>query len=118
MANKQPDLDALGAQYREAKDALPVHRKRWADAERAYANWLTAHRHVPSSRYRNPETGEPTDPELIALAKAMEQAAADDVWVRGLIVACGEAYKGRPLAEVMAEQGPRPSVTAILAERG
>lgn len=111
MAKQKPDL---GAQYREAKDAIPVHRKRWADAERAYVDWLKAHRHVPSSRYLDPVTGEPTDPELIALASALERAASDDQWVRGLIVACGEAIKGRPFAEVLASQGQRPDPTAVI----
>jgi hypothetical protein len=118
VAKKKPDLDALGAQYREAKDALPVHRKRWADAERAYVDWLNTHRHVPSSRYLDPETGEPTDPELIALLAAMEKAASDDVWVRCLVLACGEAYKGEPLEKILARQGQRPTMTAALASKG
>jgi hypothetical protein len=109
------DLDALGAQYREAKASVPAHLKRQADAEIAVAEWLKTHRGVPADVLYDRTTGEPLDPELRALEDAVEQAQADVAWCRGLVVACGEAYKGRPFDEVVAAQKPRPTASELLA---
>lgn len=102
-----------GSDYRAAKAALPEHRKRWADAELARNAWLYAHRGVPSHLYYDATTGVATDPELFVLEAALAKAAADDVWVRALVVACGEVVKGRTFGEVVESQGPRPSLHDI-----
>lgn len=108
------DLDALGAQYREAKDSVPAHLRKQHAAEMAVVDWLKAHRGVPADELYDRISGEPLDPELARLEQAVKQAEADVLWCRAVVVACGEQIKGRPLDEVLATQGPRPTVdTAI-----
>lgn len=102
MPAKQVDLDALGAQYREAKASVPAHLQRQHAAEMARLDWLKAHRGVPSDVLYDRETGEALDPELRALEDAVTAAEADVAWCRGLVVACGEAYKGESFADVVA----------------
>ena len=97
-----PDLDALGAQYREAKASVPAHLQRQHTAEVSRLQWLKAHRGVPTDVLYDRTTGEPLDPELRALEDAVTQAQADVAWCRGLVVACGEAYKGESLADIAA----------------
>jgi hypothetical protein len=109
------DLDALGAQYREAKASVPAHLKVQADAELARVAWLKAHRGVPSDVLYDRDTGEPLDPELRALEAAIVQAESDVAWCRGLVVACGEAIKGRPFEEVVAAQQPLLTRSEVLA---
>lgn len=102
----------LGAQYREAKAALLEHRRVWAAAEQARADWLRRHRGVPSHLLYRRDTGDPLDPELVELEAAVEKAAADDEWVRGLVIACGEAFKGCSFDEA-ASRRPRSVVAAL-----
>ncbi len=104
------DLDALGVQYREAKASVPEHLRRQHAVEVAVVDWLKAHRGVPDHELYDRETGAALDPELVALEAAVEQAQTDVQWCRALVVACGEAIKGRPLDDVIASQGPRPAI--------
>lgn len=110
------DLDALGAQYREAKASVPAHLKRQADAELARTAWLKKHRGVPSHVLYDRTTGEPLDPELRDMEDAIAAAERDVAWCRGLVVACGEAYKGESFDEVIAAQKPRPTPTEVLGK--
>jgi hypothetical protein len=78
--------EALGAQYRDAKDAIGVHRIRQARAEVAYA-----------ASVRSKDSA-----AITAARAAVDRAVADVEWCRAVAVAAGEAYKGEPLADVMA----------------
>lgn len=91
-----------GARYREAKAALPVHVAAWGAAERALNDWLRTHRGIPSDRLYDPKTGDPIDPQHRDLEAAVIRAYNDQLWVRALIVACGEAVKGEPFDDVFA----------------
>lgn len=102
MSRKPADLDALGAQYREAVAALRTHRKAEVAADLAVMTWERAHRGVPSHLLYDRTTGEPTDPELIALTAARAKATADFLWCKAVVVASGEAYKGETFAAVVA----------------
>lgn len=106
MAKKKPDP---GVAYREAKAALPGLTRAWADAELAKVTWLKAKRGVPAHVLYDAKTGDPLDPELKALEAAVDTAEAGYQWCRGLVVACGEAVKGRSFDEVVASQGARPN---------
>lgn len=98
---KTLDLDALGAQYREATAAVSAHLRKQADAELAVAAWLKAHRGIPSNVLYTP-TGEPLDPELQALEEAVAKAELDVAWCAAVVVAAMEAYKGEPIADTLA----------------
>lgn len=102
MPKKQPDLDALGAQFREAQDAVTAHRRLEVDADMARLAWLQAHRGVPSHELYDRTTGAPLDPVLADLEAGLAKASADTDWCRALVLACGEAYKGEPLDVVIA----------------
>lgn len=96
------DLEALGAQYREAKASVPAHLQRQHAAEVARLVWLKAHRGVPADVLYDRDTGEPLDADLRALEDAITQAEADVAWCRGLEIACGEAYKGESFEAIVA----------------
>lgn len=120
------DLDALGAQYRDAKDAVPTHLRKQADAELAHAAWLKAHRGVPSHVLYDRDTGAPLDPELQELEGAIVQAELDVQWCRAVEVAAMEAYKGQPIEEILARNaehrhrigGAREAAMQLLAADG
>ncbi len=94
------DLDALGAQYREAKAAVTAHLRRQAAAEQAVIDWLRVHRGVPVDELYDRDSGEALDPALSVLEAAVVAAEADVRWCRGLVIACGEQYKGRTFEEI------------------
>ena len=87
---KKPDLDALGAQYREVKESIATHRRRQAEAEVEHSRLIR-------------RLG-PSHPDIQAAWAAVEQAARDVAWCRALTVACGEAYKGVPFDQVPNDQ--------------
>lgn len=107
MAKKEPDL---GQQYRAAKAAVGDHLRKWGDAEQALVAWLRAKRGVPSHVLYDATTGAPLDPQLAELEQAVTDAETDYRWCKALVVACGEAIKGASLDEVLAAQGPRPTI--------
>lgn len=114
---EQPDLDALGAEYREAKAAVPAHLRKQADAELAQVAWLKRHRGVPSHVLYDPRTGEPLDPDLRKLEAAMHRAERDVAWCRAVEVAAMEAYKGETIAEILARnEAHRAKVGATAAK--
>ena len=87
MANsKKSDLVALGAQYREARGAVAVHRRRQAEAEIAHGRLVRrlGHGH----------------PDVEAAAAVVARAHGDVQWCRAVVVAAGEAYKGVPFDQV------------------
>lgn len=96
------DLDLLGAQFREARDAIGPHRRVQADGELARSAWLKRHRAVPVDVLFSKDTGEPLDPELVALDAAVAAARVDVDWCRAVMLAAGEAFKGEPLEDVLA----------------
>lgn len=113
MAKKKAvDFDALGAQYREAVASVPAHLRVQSDAELAVADWLRAHRGVPTDVLYDRATGAALDPELAALETAVVKAAADVAWCRCLVIACGEAVKGVKFEDV--PDGPRPPLTELI----
>lgn len=79
MAKKQPPtFEELGAQYRDARDSVAVHRRRQAQAE------LDLH--------QVRRTGDVT---AVKAAQAKVRAATADVrWCQAVVVAAGEAFKG------------------------
>lgn len=84
------DSDSLGAQYREARDAIGPHRARQARAEVAYAETLQRHGF---------------DRTALAVAEAQaaaEKARADVEWCKAVQLAAGEDYKGEPLDVILA----------------
>lgn len=110
-------MSDVAAQYREAKAALPAHVEAWGAAEQALLDWLRAHRGVPSNKLYDPKTGDPVDPEHQALEAAVTRAFEDQLWVRALIVACGEAVKGEPFDDVFARnEGGKHRVMASIRE--
>ncbi|MFZ5863023.1 MAG: hypothetical protein ACOYXR_09315 [Nitrospirota bacterium] len=111
--SKQVDLDALGADYRHAKQAVTDHLRKQSLVELERVDWLNRHRGLPPDALYDIETGDPTHPELVELYAAVEQAVADVAWCRSLVVACGEAFKGCRFEDV--PNGPRPSPTDLLA---
>jgi len=98
VAKKKPDLDALGRQYREARDSIAVHRRAEAVASAAHSRLA---RRLGADH-----------PDVAAAWDAVLAAHADVQWCKGLTIACGEAYKGVPLDEV---PNRRPDVAAMLA---
>ena len=96
------DLAALGAQYREAKQAVPAHRRRMAIVELEQAHYLRTLRGVPSHELYDRRTGEPRDARLVEFDHLLKTAQADVDWCGAVEVACGEAYKGETLAEIAA----------------
>lgn len=99
MAKKDPDLDALGRQYREARGAIAPHRQRQADAEVA---------HGRLARRLGPD-----HPDTQAAWQTVGQAAADVRWCQAVTVAAGEAFKGVPFDDV--PNGPRPTAEILAA---
>jgi len=83
---KRPDLDALGRQYREARDSIAVHRRVQAAAEVAHSRLV-----------RRLGPGHPDVEEAFA---AVGRAHADVQWCRAVTIAAGEAYKGVPFDQV------------------
>ena len=84
--SKKSDLVALGAQYREARGAVAVHRRRQAAAELEHGRLVR-------------RLG-PGHPDVETAREAVASAHTDVQWCRGLVVACGEAYKDIPFNEV------------------
>jgi len=84
------DIDALGAQYRDARDAIATHRRRQARAELALA----------AARRRHPENSE----QVATARAAVERAVADVRWCQAVTIAAGEAYKGQSFEDVLANQ--------------
>lgn len=106
------DLEALGAQYRDALNAVGPHRRRLADAELRRLEWLKRHRGVPAQLIYDSQTGDPTDPELVALDAGVAKARADVEWCRAVVVAAGELYKGESFAVVVARnEAHRPAAS-------
>lgn len=99
---KAADLDDLGAQFREAQEAVTLHRKREVDADLERMAWLRRHRGIPSDALYDRKTGDPIHPELAELEDALAKASADTRWCEALVLACGEAFKGEPLGKVLA----------------
>ena len=97
------DIEALGAQYREARDSIGAHRARQAQAEQARGAWVKAHRGVPADKLYDRSTGVPIDPELLALSAAVDRATADVQWCRAVTVAAAEALKGMTLEDAIAQ---------------
>jgi hypothetical protein len=83
------ELEQLGAQYREASDAIVVHRIRQAEAETALGHLLRSH--------RGPDTN-----EIIEAREHADQAYRDVLWCIACKIAAGEAYKGMTLDEAIA----------------
>lgn len=86
---KRHDLDALGAQYREAKGSIVVHRRAQAQAEVALARARRRHR-------------DEDHPDVVEARQVVATRHADVGWCQAVMVAAGEAYKGEPLDEVLA----------------
>lgn len=82
------DLDALGAQYRDARDAIGPHRRVQATAEVAYAKAVKA------------AGGDTTALAVMKARAAVDKARADVEWCKAATVAAGEAFKGVTFAEV------------------
>lgn len=80
MGKRKPSLDALGAQYREAKASIAPHRRRQAESEVEHSRLLRRLGH--------------DHPDVRAAWERVEQATADVRWCQAVIVAAGEAYKG------------------------
>lgn len=89
------DLDQLGADYREAKAAVIVHRRAQAEAELARSGYLKA-----KARDRK-KRAQIDDPELDELEAVVDSTLADVRWCQSLVVACGEELKGVSLAEAI-----------------
>lgn len=102
MPKKQADLDALGAQFREAQAGVVEHRKREVAADLAVMAWERQHRGVPRHLIYDRETGDPTHPELVALETARTKATADLDWCKAVVLAAGEEFKGEPLGKILA----------------
>ncbi len=110
------DLDKLGAQYREAKASVPDHLRRQGLLELERLAYLKTLRGVPVDELYDRQTGAPLDPKLADMEAAIEQAQADVAWCRGLVVACGEAYKGESFADVLKRHEPKRTVPAATKE--
>lgn len=98
------DLDALGAQYREAKAAIATHRQRQATKELALARL----------RRRLPED----HPDVSAARAAVVKAHADVRWCQGATIAAGEAYKGVTLDQVPHDRNVVPDPIDVIARMG
>lgn len=97
------DLDALGAQYRAARDAIGPHRRVQAEAEVAYAMAAKA------------AGGDTTALAVVKAKAAVDKARADVEWCKAVQVAAGEAFKGVTFAEAAARRTqPRPRMAQIL----
>lgn len=99
-----PEVD-LGAQYRDAKASIGVHRQRQATAEIAFAHAFGRAR------------GDRTALAVVDAQAAVDQAVADVEWCKAVTLAAGEAYKGEPLDVVLernavhrAAAAPGPSI--------
>lgn len=101
MPKKQPNLDALGADYREAKASIPAHLERQKAIELERTAWLKKRRGVPADVLYDRETGEPRDPTLVDIESRLATAEGDVRWCRGLVIACGEAYKGETFQAIL-----------------
>lgn len=109
---KKVDLDALGAHYRAAKDAVTDHLRKQATLELELAAYLKTVRGVPADMLYDPDTGAPTDPQLAQLEAACEQAQTDVAWCEALVVASGEEYKGVPFDVIAASNDAHRSKVA------
>lgn len=89
------DLDQLGADYREAKAAVIVHRRAQAEAE------LARSAHLKARARDRKRQAQADDPKLEQLDTAVTSTLADVRWCQSLVVACGEELKGVPLAEAI-----------------
>lgn len=94
--------DDPGVVFRAALAAVPAHLKVQSDAELALSAWLLAHRGVPSDLLYDCASGEPLDPDLARLERAVDGAVADVAWCRAVVVAAGEVVKGEPFGVVAA----------------
>lgn len=90
MPEKAPTLDELGDHYRTAKASIAEHRRLQAAAE-------TAHQRLAARLGHD-------HPDVAAARDAMTKAHADVQWCQAVTVAAGEAFKGRSLADVLADQ--------------
>lgn len=101
MPKKQPDLDDLGAQFRDAQAGIAACRAIEVQVDMERMSWLARHRGVPADVLYDRTTGDPIHPDLIDLEARMAKAAADTLWCQAVMLACGEAFKGEPLQEVL-----------------
>jgi hypothetical protein len=101
MPPDSDDLERLGAQYREARDAITEHRILRGKAETALGFLL--------QRHEGPDTD-----EITAARERASQAYEDEQWCVACKVAAGEAYKGMTLDEAIAAglADNRPDPTA------
>ena len=112
------DLDKLGAQYREAKQSVTDHLQRQARLELERLAYLKTLRGVPSDELYDRESGAPLDERLRGMEAAIDAAQADVAWCEGLVIACGEAYKGVPFAEVLKRHEPKQTALARVEVKG
>jgi hypothetical protein len=74
------EFEALGAQYREARDAVPVHRRRQAAAEITLGRLQRRHG--------------PDHPDVAAARAAVTKLHHDVRWCQATAIAAAEAFKG------------------------
>ena len=93
-------FEQLGAQYREAMEAIGTHRIEQAAAENAYGELYV------SLKMRGLlEQGHP--PELVALKATVDKAVADVDWCKACTVAAGEEFTGESFATKTARNQKR-----------
>lgn len=90
------DLDALGAQYREARASIGTHRARQAKAELALA---ATRRHTEDHA------------DVDAARAAVERAVTDVQWCQAVTVAAAERYKGVPFDQVPSNRAAAASLS-------
>jgi hypothetical protein len=88
------EFERLGAQYREARDAIGTHRIKQAAVENAYAA-------IYDDLRRRGLLDQPS-PELDAAKAAVDKAAADVEWCKACTVAAGEVFTGATFSEKVA----------------
>ena len=87
--------------YVEARDAIGPHRRAQAKAEIKLAEWLKAHRGIPTDLLYERD-GTPRDPALQALEAAARKAEADVELCQAMALAAAEELKGETLEAVLA----------------
>lgn len=100
------DLDKLGVQYREAKASVTEHLCRQSRAELERLTYLKTLRGVPVDELYDRVSGDPIDPTLAGMETAIDKAQTDVGWCRGLVIACGEIYKGESFTDVQKRHEP------------
>lgn len=111
MNQDEADQSRRHAAYREAKAAVPAHRRVQADAELERAAWLKRHRGVPAHVLYDRNTGEPVDNELAALESAVSAAVADVRWCQAVQAACAVEIKGEALEAILARNDEHRATT-------